>query len=98
MSIFEIIMLGCFGAAWPFSIYKSYKSKSIKGKSFAFLMILVMGYISGILHKLFYSYDAVIYLYILNAIMVSTDMVLYIKNKKRIERLSKESSDTEVGI
>ncbi|MFU0800314.1 MAG: PQ loop repeat protein [Xylanivirga thermophila] len=98
MSIFEIIMLGCFGAAWPFSIYKSYKSKSIEGKSFAFLMILVMGYISGILHKLFYSYDAVIYLYILNAIMVSTDMVLYIKNKKRIERLSKESSDTEVGI
>ena len=32
MSIYEIIMLICFGAAWPFSIYKSLKSKSTKEK------------------------------------------------------------------
>ena len=27
MSIFEVLMLLCFGAAWPFSIYKSYTLK-----------------------------------------------------------------------
>lgn len=80
MSIFEIIMLLCFGAAWPFSIYKSYKSRSINGKSFLFLLIVLLGYIAGILHKLFYSYDHVIYLYILNMIMVGTDMLLYLRN------------------
>lgn len=80
MSIFEIIMLLCFGAAWPFSIYKSYKSKSINGKSFLFLLIVLLGYISGILHKLFYNFDNVIYLYVLNMIMVGADMLLYLRN------------------
>jgi len=38
MSVFEAIMLLCFGAAWPFSIYKSYKSKSIMGKVYLLIM------------------------------------------------------------
>ena len=33
MSPFEIIMLACFGAAWPASIYKSYKSRRIPEKA-----------------------------------------------------------------
>ncbi|NMA85218.1 MAG: hypothetical protein GX962_15295 [Epulopiscium sp.] len=83
MSIFEVIMLLCFGAAWPFSIYKSYKSKSTAGKSLVFLVILLTGYVAGILHKAFYSYDQVIYLYILNFCMVSVDTLLYIRNLKQ---------------
>ena len=82
MSIFEVIMLGCFGVAWPVSIYKSYTSKETKGKSVAFLFILVIGYISGIIHKLLYSSDWVVFLYVLNSLMVSTDIVLYYWNKK----------------
>ncbi|NLV92329.1 MAG: hypothetical protein GX030_08050 [Firmicutes bacterium] len=82
MSIFEVLMLLCFGAAWPFSIYKSYTSKSVEGKSFVFLGILLLGYIAGILHKAFYSFDYVIYLYILNFFMVGTDMVLFLRNRK----------------
>ncbi|MBM7853913.1 hypothetical protein JOC37_000278 [Desulfohalotomaculum tongense] len=82
MSIFEIIMLTCFGAAWPFAIYKSYTSKSTEGKSLSFLIILLIGYIAGVLHKLFYSYDQVIYLYIINFIMVFIDMILYLRNRK----------------
>lgn len=82
MSIFEIIMLLCFGAAWPFSIYKSYASRSNKGKSFWFLLVIFMGYLAGTLHKLFYSFDAVIYLYVLNGLMVALDMLLYIRNRK----------------
>lgn len=83
MSIFEIIMLICFGSAWPFSIYRSYKSKSVKGKSMIFLMVLLMGYFAGILHKIFYNFDHVIYLYFLNFIMVSIYLLIYMINKKR---------------
>lgn len=82
MSFFEIIMLLCFGFAWPFSIYKSYKSKSVQGKSFIFLLIVLLGYGAGILHKIYYHYDAVIYFYILNTAMVAVDMGLYIRNLK----------------
>ncbi len=82
MSPYEIIMLLCFGAAWPFSIHKSYYSKSIAGKSSMFLIILLVGYIAGILNKVFYSYDGVIFLYIINFCMVSIDLFLYYRNKK----------------
>lgn len=82
MSIYEIIMLLCFGAAWPFSIYKSYKSKSTSGKSSAFLIVLIIGYISGIMNKIVYSFDYVIYLYVLNVVMVSIDLILFFRNKK----------------
>ncbi|MDW5300112.1 MAG: PQ-loop domain-containing transporter [Sedimentibacter sp.] len=85
MSIFEILMLLCFGAAWPFSIYKSYKSKSVAGKSPYFLVILILGYIFGILNKIFYNLDFVVYLYGLNLIMVSVDLTLYFKNSKPIK-------------
>lgn len=82
MSPFEIIMLACFGAAWPVSIYKSYTSRKNTGKSLTFLIIVFIGYVSGVIHKMFYNYDAVIFLYILNSIMVFTDMVLYFRNRK----------------
>lgn len=81
MSIFEVVMLLCFGAAWPVSIYKSYKSKVTSGKSVMFLLIILIGYLSGIIHKLIYSHDLVIVLYVLNSLMVAIDIVLYFRNK-----------------
>lgn len=83
MSPFEIIMLICFGVAWPFSIYKSYKSGQTGGKSVVFLYIVVLGYISGVIHKYYYNYDWVIILYAFNALMVSLDIVLYYKNSRK---------------
>ncbi len=80
--MFEIIMLVCFGAAWPFSIYKSYKSRSNAGKSIFFLLVVSTGYLSGVLHKLIYSFDSVIYLYMLNFCLVLTDIILYFRNKR----------------
>ena len=82
MSILEAIMLICFGAAWPFSIAKSLKSKSTNGKSLLFLVVLILGYIAGILNKLLNNNDIVLYLYILNLLMVSTDAMLWVRNKK----------------
>ncbi|MBF0464213.1 MAG: hypothetical protein HQK88_17035 [Nitrospirae bacterium] len=80
MSIFEILMLICFGAAWPCSIYKSCKAGKNDGKSIHFLVIVLLGYISGFIHKLLYNFDYVIYLYVLNGTMVLIDILLYVKN------------------
>jgi len=75
-------MLICFGFAWPTAIYKSIKSQSIEGKSLLFLYVVIIGYLFGILHKLLYSFDFVVILYVINLLMVSTDLLLYYKNKK----------------
>lgn len=92
ISIFEAIMLLCFGAAWPINIAKTLKNRSAKGKSGLFLMVLIAGYLAGITHKILYSQDIVMVLYIINLIMVSTDFVLYLHFKKQ-DRL-KETQTT----
>ncbi|MDD3712943.1 MAG: hypothetical protein PHZ28_05570 [Candidatus Izemoplasmatales bacterium] len=82
MMVFEIMMLLCFGFAWPTSIYKSMKSRSVEGKSVLFLYVIIAGYIFGILHKIFNDPDFVVFLYALNALMVFVDLMLYYRNKK----------------
>ncbi len=82
MSIFEALMLIGFGLAWPFNICKSIKSKTAAGKSFSFMITIEIAYLCGIAHKVFYSFDAVIWLYILNFLMVLTDLFLMCRNRK----------------
>lgn len=91
MSPFEILMLVCFGMAWPFSIYKSATTREVGSKSLVFLFALLIGYISGVIHKIFYLYDPVIFLYILNGTMVSIDIALTIRNRLYQIRKSVES-------
>lgn len=80
MSVFEALMILSFGLAWPFSIYRSWRSRSTGGKSPWFLAIVLMGYISGLIHKFFYNFDAVIWLYAVNSVMVAVDLCLYFRN------------------
>jgi hypothetical protein len=86
MSVFEIIMLVCFGSAWPFSIYKSWTARTNQGKSLWFLAIVLIGYVSGIIHKVLYNYDPVVFLYALNGSMVLVDISIYARNR-RLQRL-----------
>jgi hypothetical protein len=79
MSLFEAGMLICFGVSWPVSIAKSIRTKIVVGKSPAFMAIVSLGYASGIIHKLLYSFDWVTILYALNFILVVTDLFLYFK-------------------
>lgn len=76
-------MLLCFGAAWPVSIYRSLKAPNLTGKSLPFMVVVLVGYLSGIMHKLLYSRDGVLYLYILNALMVFADMMIYLVRNRR---------------
>lgn len=93
MSPFEILMLICFGMAWPFSIYKSYTTWEVGSKSLVFLVALFLGYVSGVFHKIFYLYDPVIFLYMLNGTMVAIDIGLYIRN--RLYQIRKSAEEAE---
>ena len=50
--IFEMLMLICFGFSWPLSVYKTFKAKSANGKSVTFGLVIISGYIFGIVGKL----------------------------------------------
>lgn len=78
-SIFEILFLLCFSVSWPVSICKSLRTKIVKGKSPMFMSIIMLGYVFGVIHKLLYSYDYVIFLYILNFTLVGIDLLLYFR-------------------
>lgn len=89
-AILEAGMMVAFGFSWPMNVIKSYKVRTTKGKSLAFLILILVGYIVGItakfinpeymanIGKLWY----VVTIYIINFIMVFTDLMLYIRNYK----------------
>ena len=95
--ILEVIMIVSFGASWPLNVMKSYKSRTTKGKSLSFLCLIFFGYMAGIASKLlnetymisFSSKWYVLFFYVLNLIMVGTDLVLYFRNKKLDNEASK---------
>lgn len=87
--ILEIVMIVSFGASWPMNVLKSYRARTTKGKSLAFLCLIFFGYIAGIISKLvndvymasFAQKWYVLFFYILNLIMVGMDLILYFRNK-----------------
>ncbi len=83
-SLCEIIMLVCFGAVWPISIYKSWTSRNCGDKSLPFLLVIILGYLAGI-GKCLLDWEnvhwSVLVMYGLNVLMVSVDALLYFRNK-----------------
>lgn len=88
--ILEIIMIVSFGASWPLNVIKSYKARTAKGKSLAFLLLIFFGYVAGIASKFMNeAYMAafsekwyVLFFYFLNITMVGLDLVMYIRNRR----------------
>jgi len=77
--MFEALMLICFGVSWPISVVKSIRTRVVSGKSPLFMAIVCIGYCSGLIHKVLYSFDVIIILYAINLIMVAVDLLLYFK-------------------
>ena len=75
-------MLVCFGLSWPISIAKALRTHQVAGKSPVFLGVVIAGYGCGIMHKLLYSPDWVIILYVINLLMVAIDLALYLRYSK----------------
>ena len=86
----EIVMIVSFGVSWPMNVIKSYKARTTKGKSLAFMLLILFGYVAGITSKFVNeSYMAdighkwyVLFFYILNFIEISIDVCLYFRNLK----------------
>jgi hypothetical protein len=86
--ILEIIMIVSFGVSWPINVIKSYKARTAKGKSLWFMILILFGYVAGIASKFanveymanFENKWYVLFFYVLNFIMVSVDLGMYIRN------------------
>lgn len=96
MSVLEVLMIVCFGLAWPINLYNSWKSRSTKGKNLLFMSFIVLAYIFGILNKLLVSVDGAVYFYLLNEAMVLADYLLYFVNRRKEIRQGIFSSYTRV--
>ncbi len=80
--LLEMLMMVTFGCSWPLNVMKSWKARTTQGKSLPFLILIWSGYVFGIVGKLlsrnFKWY--VLFCYVLNLIMVSVDLALYVRN------------------
>lgn len=89
--LMEIAMIVAFGCSWPMNVIKSYRARTAKGKSLPFLILIMLGYICGITGKLiapsFKWY--VLFFYVLNFVMVSVDLAMYIRNC-RLDKMAEE--------
>ena len=86
MPIFEVVMLVCFAASWPFSIIKAIRTKVVAGKSPLFMTLILIGYTSGVLYKctLPGPIDWRVWLYVLNFLIVGIDLFLYYLYRNRV--------------
>jgi len=76
--ILEFLMLFLFGLSWPFAIARTYRAKRVDGKSPAFEIIVIVGYLCGIASHLVSGRGLwVIAVYCLDVILVATDLSLY---------------------
>lgn len=82
-NILETIMIISFGISWPMNLIRSYRSRSTKGKSILFNYFILFGYICGVISKILsHTFNLAFYFYFPNIIMVTSDIILYYRNKK----------------
>ena len=80
-SIFESIMLICFGLSWPLNVVKAYKARTARGTSLPFILLIITGYIAGITAKLVTGQvNYVLIVYLLNLAIVSVNILVYFRN------------------
>ena len=80
-SIFESIMLICFGLSWPLNVIKAYRARTAKGTSLPFILLIITGYIAGITAKLVTDQiNYVLIVYLLNLAIVSVNILVYFRN------------------
>ncbi len=91
--IFEAAMVICFGISWPTSVYKSYKSRTTKGKSLMFECFIFLGYVCGIIGKIVTNNITYVFVfYVINICMVGIDICLYRRNYK-LDKAAEEAGE-----
>lgn len=80
-SIFETVMLLCFGFSWPMNLIKAYNAKTAKGTSLPFILLIIIGYVAGITAKIVTGQtNYVLAAYVLNLAIVLLNLVVYFRN------------------
>ena len=108
--ILEIAMLVCFGCSWPISVYKSIKIRTSVGKSAVFNILLIVGYIAGIVSKFLKMEPFMIanandglkkgififalIMYFVNLAMIAANLVLCYMNKNLDMKKAAEFANT----
>lgn len=93
--ILEVGMLICFAVAWPVSIIRSLKSRTARGKSIGFSIIVIIGYLMGIANKIFTDQiNYVLAFYIFNLALVAVDIAVWLRNNRldQEEKIQKEGT------
>lgn len=104
IELLEALTILCFGLSWPLSIWKSWTSRTAKGKSVFFEVFLWIGYVFGIVRKVLQFIMAnsagtdlkwIFYLgwffYVLNIIEITIDILLYFRNVRLDKKREKEA-------
>ena len=87
--LLEGTMIACFGAAWPASIWKIWRTKRTEGKSLIFLCLVLAGYLVGLASKFVRVWgtdepaERIWILYIITATLVSVDLSLVLKYRRK---------------
>lgn len=80
-SIFETVMLLCFGFSQPMNLIKAYTAKTAKGTSLPFILLIIIGYVAGITAKIVTGQtNYVLAAYVLNLAIVLLNLVIYFRN------------------
>ena len=110
-TVFEIVMVLCFGASWTFNIIRAYKARTTKGTSLQFTVLIGIGYVGGILSKIFAWIDKTkqglsywdglkvlaFVFYIINLCMILTAVGIYFRNKKLDAKRAAEAASEKVA-
>lgn len=81
-SIFEAVMMVCFGFSWPLNVVKAIKARSAKGMSLGFILLIIFGYIAGVTAKILnHQFNYVLAVYLINLAIVLTNLVVYFVNR-----------------
>ena len=86
----EFFMLFAFGFSWPFAILRTYRAKRVDGKSPAFMMIVLFGYVCGICARLLDAIpgnDWLVFVYVLDMALVSTDLTRHFRRRRGLRKI-----------
>lgn len=96
--ILETVMLVCFGLSWPINVWKNIKAKTARNMSLRFVMLIVVGYVAGIVAKLYSgTVNYVLAVYILNLLIVSVNVPVYFVNRRYDRIAGGKTADTFSG-
>lgn len=90
-SVFETVMLLCFGFSWPLNVIKAYKARTAKGSSLPFILLIIVGYVAGISAKIMAGQiNYVLIAYIVNLTIVLVNLVIYFRNVSLDKKAGRE--------